>query len=273
MPCCSVTGMPVGRQVVDTGSGITVTMRRTKEGRAGKKLKESKTTVAERASQNLRQGPSATKAPHSTVLRPARQTWRGAGHGVKKTLVEFRHPVHVRLVGEDHLLLQLLFDHVGREGRHAASLALPRHVPKVAFGPDGAALVNRQLPQVPTTVIIFDDRRNGRLDPSGEPTHRQTTRAAKPSVRHRSRLHIRQTRKNTCLLPTSRFVSNVLNSRHRPRRSTTHFARTPRRQNQEEDGAAALVRLRKKKGDHSMDDLLRSPPDPNPTKEPHATLM
>ena len=38
-----------GRQVVDTDSGIAVTMRWTKKGRAGKKLKESKAT-AERAS-------------------------------------------------------------------------------------------------------------------------------------------------------------------------------------------------------------------------------
>ena len=29
--------MPVGRQAVDTGSGIAATMRRTKQGQAGKK--------------------------------------------------------------------------------------------------------------------------------------------------------------------------------------------------------------------------------------------
>ena len=152
--------------------------------------------MSERAPSNLQPGASATKAPHSTVLSQARQCSRGAGHGVKKTLVEFRHPAHVRVVGENHLLLQFLCDDVGREGWHAATLALrPVHVVPVAFDPDGAAVVDGQLLQVQTTVIIFDDRRNGRLDMSGGPTHRQTTRAAKPSVRHRSRLRIRQTRK------------------------------------------------------------------------------
>ena len=125
--------MPVGRQAVDTGSGTAVTMRRTTEERAGKKSKGSKTTVAKRGSQNLRHVSSATKAPHSTVLSPARQLSRGAGHSVKKTLVEFRHPAHVRIVGENHLILQLLCNDVGHEGRHAATAALIQHGPPVGL--------------------------------------------------------------------------------------------------------------------------------------------
>ena len=38
MPCCSVVGIAEGRQVVDTDSGIAVTMRWTKKGRAGQKI-------------------------------------------------------------------------------------------------------------------------------------------------------------------------------------------------------------------------------------------
>ena len=173
--------MPVGRRAVDTLSGIAVTMRRTKEERTGKKSKGRKTTVAERASQNLRQGSSATKAPHSTVLSLSQQLSRGAGHSVKETLVEFGHPAHVRVVGKNHLVLQLLCNDVGREGRQAATRALIHHVVPVALELDGAAVVDRQLRQVQTTAAtILDDRRNGRLDVSREPTHRQTTRAANP---------------------------------------------------------------------------------------------
>ena len=116
--------MPEGRQAVDRGSGIAVTMRRTTEERAGKTSKGSKTTVAEHASQNLRQGSSATKAPHSTELSPSRQLSRGAGHSFKESRVELGHPAHVRVVGKLHLVLQLLCNDVGREGRHAATLAL-----------------------------------------------------------------------------------------------------------------------------------------------------
>ena len=75
------------------------------------------------------------------MLSPARQSSRGAGHSIKKTLVQFRHPAHVRVVGENHLLLQLLCDDVGREGWHAASLALALHVQPVAVDLDGAAVV------------------------------------------------------------------------------------------------------------------------------------
>ena len=166
---------------MDTLSGIAVTMRRTKEERTGKKSKGRKTTVAERASQNLRQGSSATKAPHSTVLSLSRQLSRGAGHSVKETRVEFGHPAHVRIVGKSHLVLQLLCNDVGREGRQAATPpALIHHDAPVAFELDGAAVVDRQVLEVQTTAAILDDRRNGRLDVSRKPTHRQTTRAANP---------------------------------------------------------------------------------------------
>ena len=164
--------MTVGRRAVDTGSGIGVTMRRTKEERTGKKSKGRKTTVAERASQNLRQGSSATRAPHSTVLSLSRQLSRGASCCVKETLVKFGHPAHVRVVGKNHLVVQLLRNDVGREGRQAATLALPHHVPEVAEL-DGAAVVDRQVLEVQTTVSSLDDRRNGRLDVSREPTRRQ----------------------------------------------------------------------------------------------------
>ena len=129
------------------------------------------------------------------MLSPARQCSRGAGHSIKKTLKELRHPAHVRIVGENHLLLQLLCNDVGREGRHAASPAYVHHVHPAPFELDGAALVDRQLREVQTTVTILDDRRNGRLDVSGEPTHRETTRAANPRFVIDSRLRIRQTRK------------------------------------------------------------------------------
>ena len=139
-----------------------------------------KTTVAERASQNLRQGSSATKAPHSTVLSPSRQLSRGAGHSVKETLVKFGHPTDVRVVGKNHLVLQLLCNDVGREGRQATTPALIPHDPEVALELDSAVVVDRQVLEVQTTAVMLDDRRNGRLDVSRESTHRQTTRAANP---------------------------------------------------------------------------------------------
>ena len=148
--------MPVGRQVVDTGSGIAVTMQRTKEGRAGKKI-EGKQNGCGRAC-------FVEPAPHSTVLSPSRQLLGGAAHSVKKTLVECRHFAHVRSVGENHFLLQLLCDDVGRERGHAATLAPVPHLAPAAVELDGASLVDRQLRQVQTTVIRLDDRRDGRLD-------------------------------------------------------------------------------------------------------------
>ena len=160
----------------------------------------------------------------STVLSPSRQLSCGAGHTIKETLVECRHLAHIRFVGENHLLLQFLCNDVGREGRHAARLTRILHGVPVAFELDGAAVVDRQLRQVQTTVIILDDRRNGRLNVSRQPTLRQITPAANARSSSIPLPHQAHAKKHKCVTSVSICVKRShltahASTKHHPLRS------------------------------------------------------